>query len=242
MKIAIIGAGNMGGALSKALVRTGHQVVISDRDPGEAAAMAAALGAESAPAAHHAAEAAEVVVYAIPFGTAAADVSRQIAPYAGGKIIVDATNPTNGAYDGLVTEPGPSAAERIQTWLPASRVVKAFNTVLAANIARPLVEGEPVDTFVAADDDEARETVLRLAGEMGLRPINAGPLARAHDLEAMAFLNIRMQIVFQGSWQSSWRLIAPPPAALRPVSEAAREAVDALMRKEAGPPAEAERP
>jgi NADPH-dependent F420 reductase len=215
MKIAIIGAGNVGRALSRSLARTGHSLVIIDRDQEEAASLASTVGGTGTADLAKGVSDAEAVVLAVPFAASAESVSRAIAGKVAGKIVIDVTNPLKPDLSGLVTEGGPSAAERIQQWLPGASVVKAFNCVLAGNQADPVVDGEQADGLVAADDDRARESVLQLVGEVGLRPIDAGPLARARELEAMAFLNIFLQATKGGNWRSAWKLLAPPPDALR---------------------------
>ena len=215
MKIAIIGAGNVGGALSKSFSRAGHAVIVADRDPEEAGQLASEVGGVGTGDLAHAAGQAEIVVLAVPFAASAEPVSRAIAGQVKGKIVIDATNPLKPDMSGLATEGGASGAERIQQWLPGARVVKAFNTVFATLQAEPVVEGQPVDGFVAGDDDLARETVLRLEAEMGFRPIDVGALARARELEALAYLNIMLQVTKQGNWRSAWKLLDPPPAAVK---------------------------
>ena len=91
MKIAIIGAGNVGTALATSFERAGHDVVIASRDPEDAGGAAASTGAQVATSNHEAAAAADLVVLAIPFSSAA-DVAREIAPAVAGKPVVDATN------------------------------------------------------------------------------------------------------------------------------------------------------
>jgi NADPH-dependent F420 reductase len=215
MKIAIIGAGNVGGALSKSFSRAGHSVVVADRDPEEAGQLASQVGGVGTGDVAQAASQAQIVVLAVPFAASAETVSHAIAGQVKGKIVIDATNPLKPDMSGLATEGGPSGAERIQQWLPGARVVKAFNTVFAALQAAPIVDGQPVDGFVAGDDDAARETVLKLLAEMGFRPIDVGALVRARELEALGYLNIMLQVTRQGNWRSAWRLLDPPPAAVK---------------------------
>jgi hypothetical protein len=113
----------------------------------------------------------------------------EIRDYLKGKIVVDVTNPVKRDLSGLTTE-AVSAAEIIQGEAPMARVVKAFNTVLAANQANPIVDGIQLDGYVAADDAPAKTTMLDLLTDIGYRRVDAGPLASARYLEAMAFLNI----------------------------------------------------
>ena len=215
MKIAIIGAGNVGGALAKSFSRAGHKVVIADRDPEEAGQLAAQVGGTGTGDLGQAASQADLVVLAIPFAASAEQVCRTIAGQVKGKIVIDATNPLKPDMSGVATEGGPSGAQRIQQWLPGASVVKAFNTAFAGNQAEPVVEGEPVDGLVAADDDQARETVLKLMAEIGFRPVDVGPLARAKELESLAFLNIMLQVTKNGTWRSAWKLLSPPPGAVK---------------------------
>src|SRR5256886_3065259 len=221
MKIAIIGAGNVGGALAKRFSRAGHNVVIADRDPEEAGQLASQVGGTGTADLGQAASQADVIVLAVPFAASAEQVCKAIAGQVTGKIVIDATNPVKPDFSGLATEGGPCGAERIQQWLPSAKVVKAFNTVFASNQAEPVVEGEPVDGFVAADDEQARKTVLTLLAEIGFRPPDVGPLARARELEALAFLNIMLQVTKNGTWRSAWKLLSPPPGAVD-VAQAAR--------------------
>ena len=145
-----------------------------------------------------------------------------------GKILIDATNPANPADPASVLD-GSSAAEHIQARVPAARVVKAFNTAFATRLADPLVDGIATDSFVAGDDRTAKATVLDLVGSIGFRPIDAGPLVMARALEAMALVNITLQIRTHGAWQAGWKLFEPsalqgvaPSSGSAPTRRAAR--------------------
>src|SRR5436309_14551351 len=120
MKIASIGAGNVGGALAKTFSRAGHTVVIADRDPEEAGQLAAQVGGTGTADLGRAASQAEVVVLAVPFAASAEQVSKAIAGQVKGKIVIDATNPLKPDFSGLGTEGGPSVAERNHPWLASA--------------------------------------------------------------------------------------------------------------------------
>jgi 8-hydroxy-5-deazaflavin:NADPH oxidoreductase len=94
-----------------------------------------------------------------------------------------------------------------------ARVVKSFSTAFASRMADPIVDGQAVDGFVSADDEAARARVLRLVAELGFRPVDAGPLAMARSLEALAWLNIYLNMSHAGSWQAGWKLVEPAPVA-----------------------------
>jgi len=207
MNIAIIGAGNVGRALATSAMRSGHSVTVSSSNGATAAKLAEETGAKAAASNRAAAEGAELVVLAVPY-TAMVDVLDDVGPALAGKIVVDATNPLKADYSGLAVE-GTSGAEEIQARLSQSRVIKAFNTQFAARQTDPRIAGLSIDGFVAGDDEAAKAVVLDLVKGMGFNPIDAGQLAMSRALEAMAFLNISLQIRNNWSWQAGWKLVGP---------------------------------
>jgi NADPH-dependent F420 reductase len=213
MKIAVIGTGNVGSALGGSLARAGHEVTFAARDAAKAARIAEAAGGNVALNPGAAASDADIVVLAVP-STAIPALADELAPFLAGKIVIDPTNPLTPDYSGLTTEGGPSGAERLATLLPDAHVVKAFNTLFATVQADPGTHGTQVDALIAADDDGAAEAVEALAASIGFRPVRVGPLAAARELESLAFLNIRLQLIAGGAWQTAVVLVAPPEAAL----------------------------
>jgi len=205
MKVAIIGSGNVGTALAGAAVGAGHTVRISAAHPEHATAAAAATGASAAPTNAAAIEGADLVVLAVP-GTAFPALVEEIGPALAGRVVVDTSNVPTPDPSGT---PVASAAETLQAKLPKARVVKAFNTLFASRQAAPVVDGEPVDGYVAGDDTAAKHVVLRLAESIGLRPLDVGGLVMARTLEAMAWLNISLQLQNGWAWQTGWRLVGP---------------------------------
>jgi 8-hydroxy-5-deazaflavin:NADPH oxidoreductase len=205
MKFAIIGSGNVGTSVARGVTRAGHEAVVADRSEDGLAAVADAAAVQTTTSNRNAVAGADVVVLAVPFDVVqgvAADLGNDLA----GKIVIDVTNPLAPDLSGLATN-GLSAAELVQQAAPAARVVKAFNTVLAANQADPTVEGTQLDGFVAGDDNAAKQTVLSLLDQIGFRPIDVGPLAAARHLEGMAFLNIALNAANGWSWNSGWKLV-----------------------------------
>ena len=67
---------------------------------------------------------------------------------------------------------------------------------------------------LATDDEAAKDAVCGLSGSIGFRPVHVGPLAAARELEAMAWLNIRMQMRTGGQWNTAFVMVDPPEAAL----------------------------
>ena len=215
MNIAIIGAGNVGRALGTSFVRAGHSVSVASRDPEDAGSVAAAIGAIVADSNAEAAAAADIVVLATPFSSAA-EIAAEIADAVSGKIVIDATNRMSFGEQGPDMDTTTSNAEELAALLPGASVVKAFNTLFASNQSDPIAQGVRLDGFVAGNDAAAKAKVLDLVASVGLTPVDVGPLSRARQLEGLAFLNITLNIANGGSWQSGWKLVgapAPVPAA-----------------------------
>ena len=122
---------------------------------------------------------------------------------------MDITNPVDvSTFHGLVTPAGSSAAEEIAKAAPAgANVVKAFNTTFAGTLVPAQVAGQPLDVLVAADDAEAKQAVLALIEAVGLRGIDAGPLRRARELEALGFLHMTLQESLGTNYASTVKLL-----------------------------------
>ncbi len=207
MNITIIGAGNVGSAVATGALTAGHAVIVTSADAEEVQATAANTGAQASTDLPAAVAQADIVVLAVPYGVLP-DVAAQISASARGKVVIDATNPINADFSGLAVTDRSGAEER-QALLPGASVVKAFNTIFAANQATGNVDGVQLDGFYAADDAQAKATVAELLTGFGFRPVDAGPLAAARALEHMAFLNISLNAVNGWSWQSGWKLVGP---------------------------------
>jgi NADPH-dependent F420 reductase len=207
MRIAIIGAGNVGSALAAATVAAGHDVAVTATDPEKAADVAARAGARGAASNAEAVADAEVVVLAVP-GNAVTDVARELAPELAGKVVVDATNPLNATYTDLVVEET-AAVQSVQSVLPDVPVVKAFNTIFAGRLESPVEGGVKLDAYYAGDDADAKRVAAELLSSLGFRPIDAGNLRMARALEEMAFLNISLNAGNEWSWQTGWSLLGP---------------------------------
>lgn len=206
MKVAIIGSGNVGKALAGSSVRAGHTVTISSRDPKNAQEAAKATGGRAAASNAEAVRDAELVVLAVP-STAAETILVELGEQLSGKVVIDVTNRIDLEAPGRTID-GSSMAEQLQARAPGTRVVKAFNTVLASRQADPKVGGTTLDGFVAGEDD-AKAKVLELVRSIGLRPIDAGPLPMARALEAMGLLNIMLNAKNGWPWQDGWKLVGP---------------------------------
>jgi hypothetical protein len=208
MKIAIIGAGNVGKALAGSATRAGNAVTASSTSGESARAAAEQTGARAAASNRAGVEEADLVILAVPY-SAVDDVLASVGDAITGKVVVDATNPIKADYSRLATGER-SGAEEIQAKAPGARVVKAFNSAFAARHADPRVAGGlRVDGYVAGDDDAAKAAVLGLAAAIGFNPIDAGGLTTSRHLEGMAWLNISLQMRHGWAWQAGWKLVGP---------------------------------
>lgn len=207
MRIAVIGAGNVGGGFARAAVAAGHEVVVSAAHTQRAESVATEVGARAAESNLAAVEGAEVVVLAVP-GTAAPAVAAELAPALRDAVIVDATNPLNESFSGLAVT-GVSGAEDVQQAAGNVPVVKAFNTVFASRYAAPTEDGESLQVLLAGDDADAKARVADVATSLGFSPVDAGGVRLARSLEEMAFLNITLNAINGWAWQSAWQLVGP---------------------------------
>ena len=195
MKIAIIGAGNVGQALASGWTSKGHQVIFGSRDPDGAKAQAAVAATAGKATAHReqaAVQAAEVVVLAVPWD-ATETVVKGLGDLAG-KTLIDATNPIGPGFQ-LAVGKDTSGAELVQQWAPNARVVKAFNSTGAENMRNPLYNGEPTTMFICGDDAAAKSVVKGLAEDLGFAVADTGGLATARYLEPLAMVWIHLAIV-----------------------------------------------
>jgi 8-hydroxy-5-deazaflavin:NADPH oxidoreductase len=189
MRIAIVGGtGKEGRGLAARWARAGHDVWIGSRDAERARQRAAELGAAGSVAGGENAWAVtqgEVVVLAVPYSAHAATL-RELGPVLGGKILIDLTVPLKPPQVRRVElPPGGAAALEAQALLgPDTRVVAALHHVSSVHLADP-EHAVACDVLACSDDAGALETALGLIGDLGLRGLDAGPLANAVALESL---------------------------------------------------------
>jgi predicted dinucleotide-binding enzyme len=192
MDITIIGTGNMSRGIAERALAGGHSVTLLGHEAGKGEALASELSGDVRGGTVGDALARDIVVLAIPYG-AIDDVLGRYGDQLSGKTLVDITNPVDwGSFTPLNIEAGSAAAE-IARKAPGANVVKAFNTTFASTLASGVVAGEPLDVFLASDDEDAKAAVRDLVETGGLRAIDAGALARAHELEALGYLHMAVQ-------------------------------------------------
>jgi len=185
--VAVIGTGDMGDSLGVRLAGLGYPIVYGSRDPdGEKAqGVLRATGPNARVATQReAAQAGDIVILAVPW-PAMETVAQNLGPL-DGKIVIDISFPhqqgDDGYYEPMVET---SSAEMIQQWNPEARVMKTFALQASYVIDDPDVVGGTVTIPMASNDRLAKEQIANMIIEMGLDPIDAGPLRLSRELEAM---------------------------------------------------------
>jgi predicted dinucleotide-binding enzyme len=88
------------------------------------------------------------------------------------------------------------------------KVVKAFNTTFAGSLLGGSVAGQPLDVFIAGDDQGAKDKVAQIIRDGGMRPVDTGPLSRARQIEGMGLLHILTQASLGTNWGSTLKILA----------------------------------
>ena len=214
MNITIIGAGNMGRGIGTRLVAGGHSITYVDANPETAEQTAAEVrasannGTKVSTASLGDAELGDVVILAVWYGTNI-DLAKQLGARLAGKVVVDIANPLNATFDGLATAPDSSSAEDVAKAIASgAKVVKAFNTTYATTLLAGEIAGQPLDVFIAGDDENAKHKVAELVKDGGMRPVDVGPLSRARQIKGMQFLHIVAQGGLGTNWASTIKILS----------------------------------
>lgn len=178
MNISILGAGRIALALAQAWSRAGHVVTVASRTPPKEEALPA--GVSAVPLAQLSTDV-DALVVAIPH-SAVDDVLPQLGEVSG--LVIDCSNAVG---PGMTLRQGgdTSAAEILQSKLPAAKVFKAFNSQGVETLRNPKFGEARASQFYCGDDEEAAELVRQLVIDAGFEPVPAGPLANARLLEPL---------------------------------------------------------
>ena len=187
MKIAIIGAGNVGRALGGAW-RNSHDITYGVRSPNDPK-----YADLDCPVATNAAAVAgsDAVVLCTPWqGTeqAIADCGDLA-----GKVLIDCTNPLTPDFTALEVGHTTSGAEQVAGWAAGARVCKAMNQIGAPMMDHPQLPSQPV-MFICGDDEEAKRVTDDLVTELGFETVDAGDLTLARLLEPYALIWIHLAL------------------------------------------------
>lgn len=189
-RIAIIGTGQVAGALGPEFAQLGHTIVYGSRDPSrdDVRALVDRTGGEaSATTPAESVVGADIVVLAIP-GLVVESVVASLG-HLDGTIVIDPTNPLVRDDDGRFRlQTDSSNGELIQRLAPGARVVKAFNTLNWRTMVDPDAAGGPVTVPLAGNSDAAKRVVAELVEGLGLEALDVGPIEHARHVEGMLIL------------------------------------------------------
>jgi NADPH-dependent F420 reductase len=198
MVIGILGGtGKEGSGLTLRLARAGHTIVIGSRDAERARTKAVELSRAGAADVQggtnrEAAERGEIVIVAVPFAGHRALIEELKAALAS-KIVVDTVVPIDfKARHSYAPPPEGSAAEEAQAVLGPTAIVVAALHQIAAHELASLDRTIEADGLFAGDDDAAKQRVAALIRDLGVRPVDAGPLKNAPIIEAFTLLLIEI--------------------------------------------------
>ncbi|HET9126894.1 MAG TPA: NADPH-dependent F420 reductase [Propionibacteriaceae bacterium] len=189
-RFTIIGTGAMASAIGGVLAEGGSSVAYVGHDQVGSAPLDG-----------------DVVVLAVPYPAIAGIIDAYRDQF-DGRVVVDITNPLDfETFDSLVVPVGGSAAAEIQKALPGARVVKAFNTNFAGTLVGKQVGAAPTTVLVAGDDSAAKQSLVSAVQAGGLDAIDAGSLARAHELEAIGFLQLTLAVGEKLPWTGGFAVV-----------------------------------
>ena len=183
--VAVIGTGNVGGAIGGELAQQGHKIIYGSRRPAglKALDLAGKTGEDaSTDTPRGAAQAANIVVLAVP-GLVAVEVAAGLGDLTG-KLVIDVTNPllrddAMHFAHGVDTSNG----EKVQDVLGDALVVKALNTVAWQTMINADELDDPPTVPLSGDDDEAKQFVAAMVAKMGLVPFDIGGIETARWTE-----------------------------------------------------------
>ncbi|WP_229507061.1 NADPH-dependent F420 reductase [Pseudoduganella rivuli] len=173
--VGIIGAGAIGQAFAQQLVKAGINVILSNsRGPETLAPVVDSLGSKATAGTVQQAAQADIVFVSTNWSRTQ-DALKDI-PW-DNRILIDATNPVLLPGYKLAELGGKNSSQVLSTWAPGARVVKAFNTLLAAVLAQdPAQSGGRRVVFVSGDDADAKAEVIALTDLLGFASIDLGSL------------------------------------------------------------------
>lgn len=212
--IAIIGAtGNMGSAIAKSLAKGNYRLLLIGSSSEKMEALYSEIqimqplaDIEIMNCAFEGCWEADIIIPAVPYA-AEREVAAKIRDVATGKIVISISNPLNEAYTALVTVTGKSAGEELQSALPYTKVVKAFNTIYAEDFAEPVIDEQTIDSLIAGNDEEALQTVAQLVALAGFNPVIAGDLSVSSSMENMQLMLIQLSMKNNYSHHAGWKIL-----------------------------------
>ena len=192
MKIAILGAGNIGGTLGSKWLNAGHDVLFGVREASSPKAVLALNKAQGAQVmdVESAIRDGEAILFAVPW-KALPEIVQANAEHLNGKLLIDATNNFGGPVINNLSALKESA--------PQAKIYRAFNSLGWEVFANPVIHNQVVDMFYTGPDGETRNQIHKLIEEIGLNPVWVGDNDRIHLVDNMGALWVNM--VFQRGWK-----------------------------------------
>lgn len=208
MKVTIVGTGRMGQGLVRIMAPVYDHLLWVGRDRQKVAGLieAAGFGSRVQAADHKEGLTADVIFLALWHRDMPAFVAEHRAQLAG-KIVINMANPFTEDFTDFTTPWDRSAAEEFQELIPEARVIGAFKNTFWVIFDQPqFPEGES-DCYVTSDDEEAKQTVMRLLEPLPFRVLDAGPLKNNRTIERMTLLSREVAKRYGHYPRTTWRLL-----------------------------------
>lgn len=211
-KVAVLGSGQVGDALSNGFLAHGYAVMRATREPQKLAAWKDSAKGEAAIGTYEeAAKWADIVVLSIK-GLIAEDLVGQLAPHLAGKTVIDTTNPIGGEPPdhGVIryfTNANESLMERLQKKVPQASFVKAFNSVGNRFMVNPKFE-TPASMFICGNNAAAKAEVSEILTKFGWAPEDMGGVEAARPIESLCILWC-IPGFLRNDWAHALKLVRP---------------------------------
>ena len=193
-KVAVIGLGNIGGAVATNLVKGNRQVIVADRTLQKAKDLAAKLGNLALPLEiADAVKEADIIVLALYFGPIQ-EFLKQYSSELEGKIVVDPSNPIapdeKGGFKKIIGQ-NESSGQILSTKVPkGTRLVKALGSLGAASLANTAFQQpDRAVLFYASDDSSINNKIEELIRDSGFEPVSLGGLDKSIRIEVFGDLH-----------------------------------------------------
>lgn len=194
MNIGILGSGVVGLTLANGFIKKGHRVMIGTNTPGKIESLREKTSNNASVGSFgETAHWADIIVLATKGSASVSALHLCAASDLQGKTIIDTTNPIadSAPEDGVLkfyTSMNHSQMEVLQEKFSSSHFVKAFNSVGAALMVDPVLEGGKPTMFICGDNMESKQTVEDLLINFGWEVEDCGTVKAARAIESLCML------------------------------------------------------
>jgi predicted dinucleotide-binding enzyme len=209
-KIGVLGSGQVGQILADGFLKHGYDVMRGSREPAKLASWKAGAGSKAATGTFaETARFGDVVVLAVK-GAVAEEAVGLCGDALRGKVVLDTTNPIapTPAVHGVIayfTGPNESLMERLQKLAPATKFVKAFNSVGSALMVNPKLSAAPT-MFICGNDAGAKGTARAILTQFGWETEDCGAVEAARAIEPLCMLWC-IPGILHGNWTYAFKLL-----------------------------------